>query len=97
MTQSPGQEASRILQNVLLAEIASENKSIQEKINDLEKCRKMLEEVHVCIGEEVYRLHILDGAIGPDKPMQQSGERSMSFGNVLTFTMDRFKSIDIYS
>lgn len=90
MTKSLGQKAFGVLEDVLLEEIVSENKSIQENINDLKTCQQMLEEVRICIGKETHTYSILDdGVIGPDESMQRD-ERNQ--GNIIKFTMDRFES-----
>lgn len=87
MTKSLSQEAFGVFEDVLLEEIVSENKSIQENINDFKTCQQMLEEVRICIGKETHAYSILDGVIGPDDSMQR-GERNQ--GNIIKFTLDRF-------
>ena len=73
MSESLGQEAFRVLEDVLVAEIASENKSIQENIDGLKGCQKMLDEVEMCIGDETHVYSILEGEIGPDEPVRRCG------------------------
>ncbi|GFH55693.1 predicted protein [Chaetoceros tenuissimus] len=73
MSESLGQEAFRVLEDVLVAEIASENKSIRENIDGLKGCQKMLDEVEICIGDETHVYSILEGEIGPDEPVRRCG------------------------
>lgn len=82
MTESLGREAFGVFEDVLLEEIASENKSIQEDINGLKMCQKMLEEVHVCIGKESHTFSILDGVIDTDEPLRRAGHNQ---GDVTLF------------
>ena len=77
MSESLGQEAFRVLEDVLVAEIASENKSIQENIDGLKGCQKMLDEVDISIGDETHVYSILEGEIGPDEPVRRCGYKDV--------------------
>ncbi|GFH58374.1 predicted protein [Chaetoceros tenuissimus] len=89
MTKSLDQEAFGVFEDVLLEEITSENKYIQENINGFKTCHQMLEELRIHTGIETHTYSILDGVIGPDDSMQR-GERNQ--GNIIKFTLDRFEA-----
>ncbi|GFH55694.1 predicted protein [Chaetoceros tenuissimus] len=73
MSKSFGQEAFRVFENVLVAEIASENMALRENIDGLKECRRFMDEVLICIGDEAHVYSILEGEIGPDEPVKRCG------------------------
>ncbi|GFH61938.1 predicted protein [Chaetoceros tenuissimus] len=80
MTKSQGQVALSVLEDVLVAEISSENRSIQEHINNLKTCQEMLEKVDICIGKKCRTYSIVDGKISHDE------------SHVLKFTIDHIEN-----